>query len=225
LFRNNFDMLTKGFDISFKDIDVKQGIVTGYFAHFGSIDSDGDRILPGAFTKTIKENGPDGTQLIKHLLDHDKTKAVGKIEVLKEDSIGLYYESKAGRHTLGRDFLLMAEDGILNQHSFGYRVIKQNKKSDANDLTELAMMEGSSIQFLGANRNTPITGVKSFDALIDEMDTLEKALRSGQYSDEAFLMIEEKLKSLNAAFEPFKKHSNNNEPISNILTHFKNSLN
>lgn len=218
-------MLTKGFDISFKDIDVKQGIVTGYFAHFGSIDSDGDRILPGAFTKTVNENGPNGTQLIKHLLDHDKTKAVGKIEILKEDGVGLYYESKAGRHTLGRDFLLMAEDGILNQHSFGYRVIKQNKKSDANDLTELAMMEGSSIQFLGANRNTPITGVKSFDALFDEMDTLEKALRNGRYSDEAFLMIEEKLKSLNAAFEPFKKHSDNNEPISNILTHFKNSLN
>lgn len=218
-------MLKKGFDIGFKDIDASQGIVTGYFAHFGSIDSDGDRILPGAFTKTIQENGPNGTQLIKHLLDHDKTKAVGKIMVLKEDNIGLYYESKAGRHTNGRDFLLMAEDGILNQHSFGYRVIKQNKKSDANDLTELAMMEGSSIQFLGANRNTPITGVKSFDDLIDEMDTLEKALRNGKYSDDAFLMIEEKLKSLNAAFEPYKKHSNKDEPINQILTHLKNSLN
>lgn len=218
-------MQIKGFDIGFKDIDTKQGIVTGYFAHFGSIDSDGDRIQPGAFAKTIKENGPDGTQLIKHLLDHDKTKAVGKILVLKEDSIGLYYESKAGRHTNGRDFLMMAEDGILNQHSFGYRVVKQQKKSDANDLTELAMMEGSSVQFLGANRNTPVTGVKSFDDLVDEFDTLEKALRNGKYSDEGFLLIEQKLKSLNDIIKPHLCTLNKDEPINEILTHLKNSLN
>lgn len=218
-------MLRKGFDIGFKDIDTKEGIVTGYFAHFGSIDSDGDRILPGAFNKTIKENGPEGTQLIKHLLDHDKTKAVGKILVLKEDSVGLYYESKAGRHTNGRDFLMMAEDGILNQHSFGYRVIKQQKKSDANDLTELAMMEGSSVQFLGANRNTPVLGVKSFDDLVDEFDMLEKALRNGKYSDEGFLLIEEKLKSLNEIIKPHLSTLNKDEPINEILTHLKNSLN
>jgi len=218
-------MLKKGFDIGFKDIDTSQGIVTGYFAHFGSVDSDGDRILPGAFKKTIAENGPEGTQLIKHLLDHDKTKAVGKILVLKEDSIGLYYESKAGRHTNGRDFLMMAEDGILNQHSFGYRVIKQQKKSDANDLSELAMFEGSSVQFLGANRNTPILGVKSFDDLVDEFDQLEKALRNGKYSDEAFVLIEERIKSLNSIIKPHLSTLEKDEPINEILTHLKNSLN
>lgn len=218
-------MLRKGFDFGFKDIDTSQGIVTGYFAHFGSIDSDGDRILPGAFKKTIAENGPEGTQLIKHLLDHDKTKAVGKILVLKEDQTGLYYESKAGRHTNGRDFLMMAEDGILNQHSFGYRVIKQQKKSDANDLTELGMFEGSSVQFLGANRNTPVLGVKSFDDLVDEFDALEKALRNGKYSDEGFLLIEEKLKSLSDIVKPHLSTLNKDEPINEILTHLKNSLN
>jgi len=218
-------MLRKGFDIGFKDIDVSQGIVTGYFAHFGSIDSDGDRIIPGAFAKTIRENGPDGTGLIKHLLDHDKTKAVGKILVLKEDSTGLYYESKAGRHTNGRDFLMMAEDGILNQHSFGYRTIKQQKKSDANDLTELAMLEGSSIQFLGANRNTPVTGVKNFEDVLDEFEALEKALRNGKYSDEGFLMIEERIKSLNEIVKPHVSTFTKDEPINEILTHLKNSLN
>lgn len=195
-------MLTKGISVSFKDLDVSQGIATGYFAHFGSIDSDGDRILSGAFTKTIRENGPEGTQLIKHLLDHDKTKAVGKITLLKEDNIGLYYESKAGRHTLGRDFLLMAEDGIINQHSFGYKVIKQLKKSDANDLTELAMFEGSSVQFLGANRNTPLTGTKSDTDILEDLTLLEKAFRNGKYSDETFLLIEEKIKSLYSILKP-----------------------
>jgi phage head maturation protease len=43
-----------------KDLDTKQGIVTGYYSVFGNIDSDGDMIMPGAFLKTISENGPEG---------------------------------------------------------------------------------------------------------------------------------------------------------------------
>ncbi len=195
-------MLTKSIDGGFKDLDVSKGIVTGYFANFNSKDSDGDRILQGAFAKTIRENGPEGTQLIKHLLDHKKDQAVGKLTMLKEDSIGLYYESKAGRHTNGRDFLLMAEDGIINQHSFGYRTIKEQKKSDANDISEVAMFEGSSVQFLGSNRNTPITGVKSESDIIEDLELLEKAFRNGKYSDAAFLQIEEKIKSLYASLKP-----------------------
>ena len=40
-----------------KDIDEKSGIVKGYGSIFGNIDSDGDIISKGAYTKTIKENG------------------------------------------------------------------------------------------------------------------------------------------------------------------------
>lgn len=195
-------MLIKGISASFKDLDVKQGIVTGYFAHIGSIDSDGDRIMPGSFKKTIQENGPGGTQLIKHLLDHNKTIAVGKLQKLEEDSTGVYYESKAGRHTNGRDFLLMAEDGIINQHSFGYEVVKEFKKSDANELLEVKMYEGSSVQFLGANRNTPVTGVKSETDVLEELTLLERAFRNGKYSDAAFVLIEEKIKSLYTLLKP-----------------------
>lgn len=218
-------MLVKGFDIGFKDIDSKQGIVTGYFAHFGSIDSDGDRIVKGAFAKTIQENGPEGTQLIKHLLDHDTRKAVGKILVLKEDNIGLYYESKAGRHKDGQDFLMMAEDGIINQHSFGYRTVKQQKKSDANELLELAMREGSSVQFLGANRNTPVTGVKSQEDLIDDLFLLEKAVKNGKYSDETIIMLNDRIKSLYDTIQPLLNTEKDKEPIVDLLDYFKNSLN
>lgn len=218
-------MLTKSIALGFKDLDTKSGIVTGYFANFGSIDSDGDRIMPGAFSKTIRENGPEGTQLIKHLLDHNKNKAVGKLQVLKEDSVGLYYESKAGRHTDGRDFLLMAEDGIINQHSFGFRIIKEQKRADANEISEVAMYEGSSIQFLGANRNTPVTGIKSESDILEDLSLLERAMRNGKYSDEAFLQIEEKIKSLYSLLKPGITLVEK-EPIKAdiLVNHIKNSF-
>lgn len=192
----------KGFNTGLKDVDVSNGIVCGYFANFSSKDSDGDLITPGAFAKTISENGPEGTGLIKFLLDHKRDQAIGKLTELKEDTIGLYYEAKAGRHTAGRDFLLMCEDGIINQHSFGFRTVKEQQKSDGNYISEVQMFEGSAIQFLGANRNTPLVGIKSLDETLDDLKALEKAMRNGKYSDEAFVGIEQQIKSLYSLIKP-----------------------
>lgn len=178
-----------------KDVDTKQGIVSGYFAAFGNKDSDGDIIQPGAFTKTIAERGPTSTQpRIRHLQDHDSTKAVCNIQELGEDTFGLAYVSKAGRHTLGQDYLLMCEDKIIKEHSIGYGTIQSNydKGSGANYLTELRLWEGSGLQGWGANPNTPITGikadvVKSAEDMAEMLALLEKALRKGNYSDEHFI--------------------------------------
>ena len=193
-------MLYKEIGQSFKDVDVKAGIVTGYFSSFGTLDSDGDIVVKGAFQRTISENGPSGKKRIKHLLDHNTCKVVAVPQLLEEHEIGLYYESKAGRHTLGQDFLKMAEDGIITEHSFGYRIVKQQsgefEGNKVNFLTELKMWEGSSMQAWGANMDTPVTGIKSLEDILDTYDRLTKALKSGTYSDETFLEIEARHKKL-----------------------------
>jgi hypothetical protein len=118
----------------FKDADKKKGIVTGYFSHFNSIDSDGDIIRPGAYTKTIAENGPNSTKpRIKHLLNHDPSQPLGKLLDLKEDSTGLYYESQVGTHSLGQDFIKMVESGLIAEHSVGFRTIQQKELKDIKD--------------------------------------------------------------------------------------------
>lgn len=176
--------ITKGYSEGIKDVDISKGIVTGYFSSFGNKDSDGDIIQNGSYTKSINEN----FDRIKHLLDHDRTKAVGKLQILKQDSFGLYYESKAGRHTQGQDFLKMAEDGIISEHSVGFQTIKQHnsKEENANIITEVRLLEGSSLQTWGSNQFTPLMGIKSETDLMALMDTLEKAFKNGTYSDECF---------------------------------------
>lgn len=168
------------------DVDVKKGIVTGYFSSFDNMDSDGDVIRKGAFTKTINEN----FQRVRHLLDHDATKAVGKIQLLQEDAKGLYYESKAGRHTLGRDFLLMVEDGLINEHSIGFVTIKQKNMGGYNEISEVKLYEGSSLQGWGANEMTPITGMKNFETVSQMMDNILRAIKNGKYTDETFAKLE-----------------------------------
>lgn len=206
-------MLYKGIDLQFKDIDSNKGIVTGYFAAFNSVDSDGDVIEKGSFQKTITERGPEGKQLIKWLLDHDKYKALGKIDILKEDNYGLYYEGKVGRHTLGKDFMYMVEDGIINQHSFGYKTIKENydNQTKTNRIKELMMYEGSSVQFLGANSNTPITGVKSLEDALEICEKLQRFIQTSKATDETLMQLDTKLKSLQIDLEPFL-HSIKEEP-------------
>ncbi|GAB3324517.1 hypothetical protein GCM10027299_21840 [Larkinella ripae] len=190
--------LTKTFDspCSIKDADPKKGIVTGYFACFGNKDSDGDIIVKGAFAKTIAENGPSSTQpRIKHLLDHNTRQAIGKLTLLKEDDFGLYYESQIGSHALGVDFVKMAESGIITEHSIGYRVIDGKgvdlpDNNHAYQLLEIKLFEGSSLQFWGANPNTPLLGVKSAADLLALLSALEKALKNGDYTDETFKTIQ-----------------------------------
>ncbi|MFD2597517.1 HK97 family phage prohead protease [Sphingobacterium corticis] len=206
-------MLTKGINQGFKDVDVKQGIVTGYFAHFGSKDSDGDIIVAGAFAKSIRENGPESNHpRIKHLLDHNKKNAIAKITVLKEDDFGLYYESKAGRHTAGQDFLKMVEDGIITEHSHGYITLKEQQKADANYIYENILLEGSSLQFWGANANTPIIGIKSEIEVIATITMLEKALRNATYTDETCIQLNERIKSLSSLLKPAKTTSVEQKP-------------
>lgn len=217
-----------------KDADPKTGVVTGYFAAFGNKDSDGDIIRPGAFAKTISENGPGSVQpRIKHLLDHRTNQSIGKLLTLKEDEKGLYYESQIGTHALGIDFLKMAESGLISEHSIGYSVIKGNydKTADAYELLELKLYEGSSLQFYGANPNTPLTGMKSEADLLHYFHLIEEQLQKGTLTDQTFAILQKHYDAIGIAL----KSSNTTEPVTPtqpdalkaadlVSTHFNLSL-
>ncbi len=151
---------------SVKDVDKKSGIVTGYFAAFDNIDSYGDMIVKGAFKKTIVERGPLGTKQIKHLFQHDTYTPIGRVDVLKEDKTGLYFETTFSQTQQAQDVLTQYAEGIYNEHSIGYRTMKEERVDDGNGnfvcwkLTEVKLWEGSTVTW-GANANTPFTGFKS----------------------------------------------------------------
>lgn len=208
-------MLVKGLNEGFQDSDLKKGIVTGYFAKFGNKDLDGDIIEKGAFLKTSMERGPGGKKLIKYLLDHDKTKAVARIDILQEDQNGLYYEAQIGSHSLGQDFQKMIESGIINQHSFGFSVPKDksfyDKSRNANIIKEVIMYEGSAIQFLGANPDTSEIGLKSFGDITNYFDSLEKFVKTSDATDETLQALELRLKSLQELLKPSNDTLNDKE--------------
>lgn len=198
----------KAFDLEIKDIDPPKGIVMGYFSKFDSVDSDNDVIRMGAFTKSINENGPNSMKpRIKHLLNHNPSLPLGSLSMLVEDPYGLYFESKVGTHTLGKDFVKMVESDLIKEHSIGFRTIKEemNTKEGYNELLELKLYEGSSLTGWGANENTPLLGLKSnVDQLNERIKAFEKFVRNTDATDETIEFCLLEIKQLAAVVESLK---------------------
>jgi len=171
--------------------------VTVYYSAFGNVDSDGDVIMPGAFTKSIKENGPEGKNRIWHLFNHSTDKPVSKPKELMEDTFGLKAVVKMPNTTLGRDTYELYKDGHITEHSIGFQTVKSQAKTGYNEIQEIKLFEGSSVLW-GANSNTPTVMVKSEikSTVIDEIAKTIKSLRNGFYTDETFGLLELKLKQL-----------------------------
>lgn len=182
--------------IELKSLDPKNGIVTGYASAFGNIDSDEDMITYGAYSKTISEWGPKGKNRIVHLRDHKTSLPLAKPTLLKEDSTGLYFESKISLTTYGMDTLKLYEDGVINEHSVGFIPIKSEFINDPvrpyNKITEVKLFEFSSVLW-GANEDTPFTGFKSeleIENVFDRLMKLYKSFRGGNMTDETYELLE-----------------------------------
>ena len=66
------DTIVEKQDIGYEvmDVDTETRRVKAVWARTGNIDLDNDIIVPEAFTKTLKERGPAGKNLIWSLVDH-----------------------------------------------------------------------------------------------------------------------------------------------------------
>lgn len=182
-----------------EDVDMKSRTVTGYFSRFGNKDHDEDIVFPGAFTKTIKERGSDGKNIIPHILDHDihiTLKMLSKPK-LYEKTDGGFFESSISDTTNGIDTLKLYRDGVINQHSFGFKITRKNEKEGHREILETILYEISTVT-LGANENAIFTGFKSFDKpqLIDRYNLLQKCYSNGDYSDEVFPILEAQIKQI-----------------------------
>jgi len=164
-----------------KDIDSKKNQVVFYFSSFGNKDSDGDILMKGAFTKTIKEN----FSRIKHLYNHSKIQSPGVIKELHEDEHGAYAVSQLIPTTLGKDILIEYEHGVITEHSMGFQTIKdrEDKAKGAVEIMEVKLWEVSSLTAWGANHLTPVIGVKEDEQIEALMKSIEDILHNSNISD------------------------------------------
>ena len=150
-------MQRSAFTWDVKGID-ETGYIEGLAAGYGNVDFGGDRILPGAFTKSL-----EGRNGVPMLLFHDQQRPVGKWAEFEETDDGLLAKGKISTKTRdGGEAYELAKDGALAGLSIGYEPTVKRMAGKVRELVELMLHEVSLVS-IGMNPRAVISGVKEIE--------------------------------------------------------------
>jgi len=210
------------------DADDKAGIVKGYGSVFGNVDSDGDIITKGAYSKTIKENG----QRVRYLYQHNMDMPLGKMLNLYEDEKGLVFEAEIPKTRLGKDVVELMKAGVITENSVGILPIMKAMNGNYREIREVKLYEISAVT-LAANDQALILDVKgNFDLekAQAKYDSLAKLIRKSEISDELGYALEAEILKLKTLFVKATAPSEmdtlptTEEVTSEVLKYLYNSL-
>lgn len=164
------------FELRATDGDEGRTLV-GYAATFNSdttINSwEGEfveRIAPGAFKRSIKNNGNQIKVLFNHGMDPSiGDKPLGRASVIKEDGTGLYVEVPLARTSYNEDLIALLDAQALDGMSFRFSVVKDTWEEPTRKgglpirtLNEVRLYEFGPVTFPAYQATT--AGVRSREA-------------------------------------------------------------
>jgi HK97 family phage prohead protease len=161
---------------------------SGIAAVFGNVDAAGERIMPGAFTRTIEGGAKRARFLWNHSFQHPPVASIKELRELSRAELPDEVLEKAPEATGGllvkreyfdvelANWILAAIDaGDINEMSFAFDVVKSasvtepiagdaEKTMEIRELQELKLYDCSDVLW-GCNFATVATGAKSVDTI------------------------------------------------------------
>lgn len=194
-------MTTRSFDIKVKAADLEEGVISGYASVFGNVDSYGDIVVRGAFSRFLADLQASGKTIpvfYGHNMEDPKAN-IGRALELREDEHGLWFRAQLdlSGDTYGRVVYEQLKDGRLDSMSFGFSVIDSKATDAGYELRELELYEISVVP-IPANKEALITEVKAGRAIsAKNMDLIKRAYEAlgellDAYGDEEPEKVEEK---------------------------------
>lgn len=188
-------MKKKSIEIRTKDfIDrSEEGVISGYASVFGNVDSYGDIVVKGAFSKFLSEMERTGKKIsvyYGHNME-DPRANIGVVTELEEQDHGLWFKAQLdlSGDTYGRIVYEQLKDGRLDSMSFGYSIVDAAPTGEGYELRELKLFEVSVVP-IPANDQAMVTSVKAGRAISRKnMDLIRAAYEAlgeilDQYGDE-----------------------------------------
>jgi HK97 family phage prohead protease len=166
--------------------------IVGYASTFGNVDSYGDMVMPGAFTKTLAEQMPKG--LIGYFWWHDYP--IGVLSKAEQNATGLLTVGRIVNTRDGDEALEMVKAGVAQYMSFAGEIIDSGKSkaldgSVVRELRQIRLREVGPCPW-PVNESAQILAVKSrlwgkgarkaVEDVADVarcLDMLQSALRNG----------------------------------------------
>ena len=158
-------MERKSVPLEIKDIDKSKRTTVVAHATYNSIDRVEDIARKGMFTRSWNAGKED----IAFYLNHDDTQAPGKVVDVFEDDKHAYTKAWLGTHTLGNDTLIMLDEGVIKNVSFGY-IATQKAYTTINgrkvrELKEVKHIETSVLTKMQAHPDSRVVSVtKAFNS-------------------------------------------------------------
>ena len=151
--------------------DSTAGTVEAVVSVFNNIDLVGDRMMPGAFSKSLEDYQTSG-RTIPFVWSHDydtPESYIGKVTEARETSEGLHIKAElfdTPRAQVVRELLV---NRVVSEFSFAYDVVEQQKAADgANELLEVKLLEcGPTLR--GANPMTRLIDAKASKIRLAEL--------------------------------------------------------
>ena len=198
----------KSIDImdSVVDVDSEKRTVKAVWSRIGNIDLDNDIMASGCYNKTISERGPKGKNQIWSLVDHNPSfkNALGKPMELYVEGDQLIAVTKIVETEIGEDIIKLYNEGVITEHSVGFRTIKStmDESTGVRTISEVLLYEGSCVLW-GANPETPTLGIKGEfkdtpETLVKRLEKLSAAFKNGTFTDETFGLMEIEIKQIQA---------------------------
>lgn len=162
---------TSAFDVRMKSVEDPTGDNAGQFkalvSAFGNVDSVGDIVMPGAFTKSIARWEESG-DLLPVIWSHDWSDPfshIGHVTKAVETENGLEVDAQLDLdNPKAMQVYRLLKGRRLKQMSFAYDVLDAAKSDrDGKPVTELHQLEVLEVgpTLLGANRSTELLDIKS----------------------------------------------------------------
>lgn len=140
-------MKTRHLDVNFEVKAVSDdGTFSGYGSVFGVVDSYNERVMPGAFTRSIDEKGASGVAL---LWQHRSDTPIGVYTEMREDERGLYVEGRLALGTeKGREAYELMKMGWKAGLSIGFMPVETEKADDGvREVRDVDLWETSIVTF------------------------------------------------------------------------------
>lgn len=141
------------------------GVIEGYGSVFGGLDSYGDTIEPGAFTKSLGKRKP------KMLWQHRVDQPIGVWDEVTEDAKGLRVKGRLADTEQAREARSLIEIGALDGLSIGFRTIADEMRGNNRILKEIDLWEISMVT-IPADSAAMITGIKGLSTEREAEDAL-----------------------------------------------------
>jgi HK97 family phage prohead protease len=144
----------KDFKFRIKNL-TDAGTFEGLAAVYNNVDLGGDRILPGAFTRTLSAG-----KKVPVLWQHDPSNPIGTCTITdSREGLLVTGTLELSDPTAKKAYTFM-KSGVVKGLSIGYDTIQSSFDGDVRNLTELRLWEVSAVTF-PMNESAQVTAVKA----------------------------------------------------------------